>query len=271
MVSTGAEQNWAQLDGCRLRFERTGEGPPLVCVHGYGLDRRMWDEQVESLRGRYTVVRYDCRGFGESTGALDDHYTHGGDLLALLDHLGFERAVLMGLSMGSQTALEVAALHPRRVERLVLPGPWLADYSFSKDYLEMWMLLAKQAQDHGLEVAKELWRESMLYSLEARSPAAGRHLREIMQSWSGWHLQHPAHFPYTAISEQLSLVQAPALVVLGERDLPDFKGVAERVVTRIPQARLVTFPGVGHLPNMEAPAAFAEQVDAFLAEGPAGG
>lgn len=261
-----AHEEWAELDGCRLRYERAGEGPALVCVHGYGLDRRMWDAQFEHLAGRYTVVRYDCRGFGESTGTLDDSYTHGGDLVALLDHLELERATLMGLSMGAQTSLEAAVVNPERVERLVLPGPWLADYTFSKDYHEMWLLLAKQAQDYGLEVAKEMWRESMLFNLEGRSPEAGRRLREIMESWSGWHLEHLAHFPYTRVSERLAELQVPTQIVLGDLDLPDFKGVAARLAERIPGARSQVLEGVGHLPNMEAPAEFAACVDGFLEE-----
>ena len=257
--------DWADLGSCRLRYECAGDGPPLMFVHGYGLDRRMWDAEFERLARRYTVVRHDCRGFGESTGKLDDHYTHGGDLLALMDHLGLERALLTGLSMGTQTVLEVAVTHPERVAGLVLPGPWLADYPFSKDYQEMWLLLARQAQDYGLEEAKDMWRESMLYNLEERSPEAGRRLREIMDSWSGWHLEHLAHFPYTRVSERLGEVSVPTLVVLGSLDLPDFKGVAERIADRVPGARCEVLEGVGHLPNMEGPEEFAACVDGFLA------
>lgn len=256
---------WADLDGCRLRYELAGSGPGVVFVHGYGLDRRMWDGAFERLAASHTVVRYDCRGFGESEGALDDSYTHGGDLLALLDHLDLGRVDLVGLSMGSQASMEVAVQWPERVRRLVLPGPWLADYSFSKDYRDMWTLLASQAQDYGVEVAKEMWRESMLFNLETRSPTAGARLREIMGRWTGWHLAHVAHFPYAKVSERLAGVCAPTLVVLGELDLPDFKGVAQRIAERVPGAELVVLPEVGHVPNLEAPEVFEPLAERFLA------
>jgi len=265
MTSGGSGLQWAELGDCRLRYERAGAGPAMVFVHGYGLDRRMWDQQFERFAAARTVVRYDCRGFGESTGELDDRYTHGGDLARLMEHLGLDSAVLVGLSMGAQTVLEVAVLHPARVERLVLPGPWLADFPFSHDYKEMWLLLARLAEDQGLARAKETWQESMLFHLETRSPEAGRRLRAIMEDWSGWHIEHLAHFPYTRVSERLAEIQVPALVVQGSLDLPDFVNIAERVAARIPRARKVVLDGVGHLPNMEAPAAFDDLVERFLA------
>ena len=76
------------VPGARLAYEVTGQGPAVVLVHGFGLDMRMWDQQVGHLAARFRVVRYDCRGFGAS-GPLDPAvpYTHAGDLIALLDHL----------------------------------------------------------------------------------------------------------------------------------------------------------------------------------------
>ncbi|HEY1347016.1 MAG TPA: alpha/beta fold hydrolase, partial [Streptosporangiaceae bacterium] len=73
------------LPGAGLAYEVTGEGPAVVLVHGFGLDMRMWDPQVEHLAARFRVVRYDCRGFGAS-GPFDPAvpYTHAGDLVALL-------------------------------------------------------------------------------------------------------------------------------------------------------------------------------------------
>ena len=86
------------LPGAGLAYEVTGDGPAVVLVHGFALDMRMWEPQVEHLAARYRVVRYDCRGFGAS-GPFDPAvpYTHAGDLVALLDHLAIGEAVLAGL------------------------------------------------------------------------------------------------------------------------------------------------------------------------------
>src|SRR5216683_6188081 len=92
--------------GARLVYEVTGDGPAVVLIHGFGLDMRMWDPQVEPLAARFRLVRYDCRGFGAS-GPFDPAvpYTHADDLVALLDHLGIGDAVLAGLSFGGRVAL----------------------------------------------------------------------------------------------------------------------------------------------------------------------
>src|SRR6202521_320096 len=92
--------------GADLFYEVEGRGRAVVLVHGFALDARMWDEQVAALRAVATVVRYDLRGFGRSSlPALGVAYSHGGDLLSLLDHLGLETAFLVGLSMGGLVAM----------------------------------------------------------------------------------------------------------------------------------------------------------------------
>jgi len=109
------------LPGTGLAYEVTGDGPAVVLVHGFGLDMRMWEPQVEHLAARYRVIRYDCRGFGAS-GAFDPAvpYTHAGDLVALLDHLAIGEAVLAGLSFGGRVVLQTALAAPARVRGLVL-------------------------------------------------------------------------------------------------------------------------------------------------------
>lgn len=83
------------LPGTELAYETDGNGPAVILVHGFGLDTRMWDDQVAALCDVATVVRYDVRGFGRSSGpAPDVPYSHSSDLLALLDHLGIESALL---------------------------------------------------------------------------------------------------------------------------------------------------------------------------------
>ena len=236
----------------------------MVLIHGYGLDRRLWDAQVGVWSGRYDMLRFDCRGFGESSGPLQDGFRYVDDLGALLDRLGIERATFVGLSMGGQIAMETALLHPERVERLVLVDPFLADFDFSPDWHGMWRELAYQAHNQGIEAAKETWCEAMLFSLEGRHPQAARALRVMMTGWSGWHLAHPQHFPYVRLTPRLSEIRAPALVLVGELDLPDFQAIAKLLERRLPVARRIEVPGVGHQPNLEDPEQFHALVDSFL-------
>ena len=134
------------LPGAGLAYEVTGDGPAVVLVHGFGLDMRMWEPQVEPLAARYRVVRYDCRGFGAS-GPFDPAvpYTHAADLVALLDHLAIGQAVLAGLSFGGRVALQTALAAPARVAGLVLLDAvldgvaWDSESADALDELARWV------------------------------------------------------------------------------------------------------------------------------------
>ena len=115
------------VEGGSLAWQVVGDGPPVVLVHGFALDRRMWDDIAPGLAHDHTVITYDCRGFGES--AEFDHataYTHSEDLLALLAHLGLERAALVGLSFGGGVVLKTALRAPDAGDtpRARRCGPW---------------------------------------------------------------------------------------------------------------------------------------------------
>src|SRR3970040_2245218 len=107
------------VPGGTLYWESTGRGPALVLAHAGIADHGMWDDDVPSFAGGPRVVTYHCRGFGRSrTDAVD--YSNRADLAALLDHLGIERAALLGCSRGGQIALDFTLERPERVSALVL-------------------------------------------------------------------------------------------------------------------------------------------------------
>lgn len=102
-----------------LYYDVRGSGPPLVLLHAGGRDLTMWDSQAGPLARSFRLVRYDARGHGRST-APAGPYSTTEDLRLLLDHLGIERASLVGISMGAGVALDFAATHPERVSKLAL-------------------------------------------------------------------------------------------------------------------------------------------------------
>ncbi len=108
------------MPGGELYYEAAGAGVAVVLVHGLALDARMWDDQVPALEDIARVVRYDLRGFGRSTRDADTSYSHADDLWRLLDHLGIDEAVLVGLSMGGRVVVEATLAVPERVRALVL-------------------------------------------------------------------------------------------------------------------------------------------------------
>lgn len=114
-----------EVAGARLTYDdegpRDGGGVPLVFVHGWTANRHRWDHQVAHFAERRRVVRLDLRGHGDSGGAgVRTIGELARDVVALLDHLGIERCVLVGHSMGGMIAQTVALEHPGRVERMVL-------------------------------------------------------------------------------------------------------------------------------------------------------
>jgi len=114
-----------EVDGAALTYDdegpRDGEGVPLVFIHGWTANRHRWDHQMKHFAEQRRVIRLDLRGHGESSGAgVRTVAELAKDVLALLDHLEVERAVLVGHSMGGMIAQTIALDHPDRVERLVL-------------------------------------------------------------------------------------------------------------------------------------------------------
>jgi 3-oxoadipate enol-lactonase len=112
----------ARPDGARIVYEDTGSGPALVFAHGLGGNHLSWWQQVPAFTDRHRVVTFSHRGFAPSSvpGGVPDPRDYAGDLVALLDHLGIDRAVIIGQSMGGWTCVETALAAPDRVKGLVL-------------------------------------------------------------------------------------------------------------------------------------------------------
>jgi pimeloyl-ACP methyl ester carboxylesterase len=112
----------AELNGTTIYFEDTGgKGPALILSHGFLMDHTMFDAQVAALRATHRVVTWDERGFGGTHAPGDfTYWDSANDVLALMDHLGIEKAVVGGMSQGGFLSLRVALTAPERVEALIL-------------------------------------------------------------------------------------------------------------------------------------------------------
>ena len=107
------------LNGARIHYERSGSGFPLLLIHAGIADSRMWEPQAKAWANHFDMIRPDLRGFGDSE-LPPEPYSERADVVALLDHLGVDRAHVIGCSMGGTLATDLAIEHPERVERLVL-------------------------------------------------------------------------------------------------------------------------------------------------------
>jgi 3-oxoadipate enol-lactonase len=259
------------LPGARLAYEVTGDGPAVVLAHGFGLDMRMWDPQVEHLAARFRGVRYDCRGFGAS-GPFDPAvgYTHAGDLIALLDHLGIGQAVLAGLSFGGRVVMQAALAAPDRIRGLVLLDAVLDGISWDPDSAEALEETARQAQARGVLAGRAAWLAHPLFAAARKQPGLGSQVAAMVGGYPGQHWtgrdphQQTQQRPIDALEE----LAAPVLVAVGEHDVPGFREMSAVLARRIPGAQYHVVAGAGHMINMEQPAAVNELLARFLEQLP---
>ena len=251
------------VDNGELAFEVAGEGPALVLIHGFSLDMRMWRPQFEALAAAFTVVRYDLRGFGRSSAPCAE-YDHCSDLAQLLGHLGIDRPLLVGLSLGANIALRYATLCPENVHGLVLASPGLPGHAW-KEMRPPEAALAR-ARAHGVKAAKQFWLGHEMFASLDDYPQAKAEVAEIVADYSGWHwrgtdMQAPAE----PIIPQLEHIRAPALVISGDRDVAGYREIAQRIADSVPGASLLRLETAGHMLNLEQPEIFTDAVRRFAA------
>ena len=256
-----------------LYQEVAGDGPPVVLVHAGICDSRMWDPQWTSFPRDHRTVRYDLRGFGRSP--LDAGLVaHAGDLAALLDGLGVERAALVAASFGGQVALQLAVARPDLVGLLVLAGASLPGHDWSAavraSFADEEAALERGDLDAAVEANLRTWVDGSGRPAGTVDPA----VREAVARMQGraFELQLPFEEDYEEEDlepdwpKRLGTIQVPTLMLVGEHDQPDIHASAARLAGELPLARTATVASAAHLPSMERPAEFDRLVLAFLAE-----
>jgi pimeloyl-ACP methyl ester carboxylesterase len=257
------------INGETIHYEVEGQGDPLILIHGWALDRRMWDSQVRAFRPRYKVIRYDRRGFGKSSGHEDLSWDEA-DLVALLDSLRVTRIHVLGLSQGARVALQFVRDHPDRVASLILqspsppekfPLPW---NGADAPRFDEW---TKLVQEKGLDAFRPVWARHPLMQVPANRPEARTQLDKILADYRGERFRHPAppSGPIAPTSfEDVPRIAVPTLIVTSERDVPFLRLVSGMYAYYIPKARLEVLSGGGHMVNLIEPQTFNTAVLRFL-------
>ena len=242
-----------------------GEGPVVVLLHGGTLNLRMFDSQVGALSKDYRLVRMDLRGYGRSSMPSDNSYRHCDDVAAVLDHLDISEAVVGGESFGGSVSLDFAFAHNDRLRGLIFEaaGPitgwqWVEGFPLATAF--------KTAREQGLQVAQQLILDSPLLASAMRHKSVASDLRDIVQSYSGWHFENrdPALWAEPAAIDRLEEIITPALVVIGGLDVLDLRMQGDTLAERLPNAIRLEMPESGHVPNMEEPEKFNKVVLDFL-------
>ncbi|MGH3040847.1 MAG: alpha/beta fold hydrolase [Gaiellaceae bacterium] len=252
--------------GHRIAYERRGEGPPVVLLHGYVGDRRTWRLQIDDLSDEFTVVAWDAPGYGGSADppeafSLSDF---ADCLAAFIAALGIGRPHVVGLSFGGGLALELYRRHPAVPMTLVLAGAYAGwAGSLPAEVVEQRLQQALRLAD----LPPNQLVDELLPTLFAES-APRELVDEFAASMSEF---HPAGlranvraFAEADLRDVLPRVVVPTLLMYGDKDVRAPLNVAYDLHAKIPRSRLMVMEGVGHVSNVEAPERFNTEVRAFL-------
>ena len=246
--------SFAEVNGQRIRFEDSGgDGPPVVLAHGFLMDREMFAPQVEALAPEFRVITWDERGFGEteSDGEPFTYWDSARDCLALLDHLGIERAVLGGMSQGGFLSLRAALLEPARVRALVL----IDTQAGTEDPARL--PAYRQMQQTWLEVGPVDELAQTIANLIIGDPALNEQWIAKWRELPRAAMQAPGDclFERDDISDRLGEIACPALVIHGTADMSIEIERAEKLCAGLAGcAEVVRIEGAPHASNLTHPA-----------------
>lgn len=262
--------NAIALRGATIHFDDFGPsaGLSVLLVHGHPFNRTLWAPQGRALaEAGYRVITPDLRGYGDSSVTrgkvlLSDF---ADDLAALLDHLGIERAVVGGVSMGGQITMEFQRRHPQRVRALVLSDTSApAETEEGKDFRNRLAdrLLAEGMDGYAGEVIDKMLAA---YNVTAMPEVAERVLgmmRATDPHGAAAALRGRAERP--DYRDTLAAVRKPVLVVVGADDVYTPVADAEAIRDLVPDATLAVIEKAGHLPGAEQPESFNGALLDFL-------
>jgi 3-oxoadipate enol-lactonase len=219
---------------------------PLLFVHGHPFDRTMWRPQVERFSAAHPVLAPDLRGYGAAGGATPGWTALATDLLAAL--AGVPRAVVVGLSMGGQLALELHRIAPERVAGLLLADTTAAAETDRAGRLGHADRLERQGMGP--------YTDEMLHRMvRPGSPAAG-HVERMMRGTDPLGAAAAQRARADRPAHALGAVAVPTAVVVGAQDDVTPVDEARRIADGVPGAELTVVDDAAHLPNLEQPAAF---------------
>lgn len=263
---------YAPVENGQLYYEVAGEGYPLVLIHAGIANSRMWDAQFEAFTQRYRVIRYDTRGFGQ-TRTEETSYSNRQDLYDLLNHLGVEKAYVLGLSRGGQIAIDFTLEHPEMVAALIPVAAGFSGFDFDTPATELQKFIEMEALEESGDTEKleqmelDVWVDGFHRSPGTVDKAVLDFVKEM--NATNYHRPEPAATARPLdppAAGRLAEIQVTTLVIVGDIDTSGTLAMAEAMVQGIKGAKKVVFPGVAHMVNLEKPEEFNQTVLDFLSK-----
>lgn len=260
----------AELNGNTHAYSDRGNGLPLLLIHGFPLCRKMWRPQAETLsKAGCRVITPDLYGFGESTRAsgIVSMDTYADDIVALLDYLGIDKAVVGGMSMGGYVLLNLLERYPDRVAAPIFIATKAGDDDDAGKARRSALSDACRAQ--GILPVTEAFR-TLLFA-----PSTMADDSELVHEVLGWITATDPRAAAAALIAMrdrknciplLGSITQPALVICAEQDQAAPVEHSRIIAEGLPDAQLCILQGGGHMVNMEQPEAFNKAILGFLAQ-----
>ncbi len=254
-------------DDVSIYYETMGDGPPVVLGHSFLCSGEMWSPQVEPLAERYRVINIDLRGHGRS-GTVDrpfSLYDLVDDVLAVLDHLGIERAVWAGLSISGMVALRAALVARERVSGLILVDTHAGAETFANKIQYPVMVAAARV----FGTARLMPRVARMFFCAHTRNTRPELVEEWKERFSSVFLSSIAHTisalkPRESIVGRLGEIDVPAVVIVGKEDQPLPVSCSREIAVGLGNASLVEIEDCGHLSSLEQPEAVTSAMLSFL-------
>lgn len=261
------DAGFVDVGGAQLYYNAVGEGPPIVLVHGYPLSGDHFWYQRQALSDAYRVITVDLRGYGRSEGAVgasEGIATYASDVLAVMDHLGVERAIIGGMSMGGPIVFSMYQQAPERFEGIILMDTIAAAANPIEE--GTWLGVVDLVEQQGPAALPPLIIDDMLTG-ETRldRPEFADYLIDIMNQASTQALLDGA----TALAERpdftslLPRIDVPVLLIAGLQDALYPVEVSDEMFNALPDANLVIIENASHAAVFEGAIASTEAIRAW--------
>jgi len=258
----------------KIYYEVAGAGETLVLSHAAFLDSRMFDALMPTLTQKFRVVRYDMRGFGQSSPATQP-VCRRDDLRRLLGHLEIGRAHMVGCSMGGEIMLDLAIEQPELVASVTTVCSTPSGFEMVGESPRYIMEMVAAAQAGDLDTMNELqiriwldgmYREPNEVDADLRAKALAMNRIPVAQSTFFIADTQPANPLIPAAQSRLSEVACPVLAIVGNLDHPELLRATDDIARGVQNGRKIIMEGTAHVPSYEQPEAFMQILLDFLGD-----
>lgn len=264
-----------ETNGVDTYYQRTGNGPPIIFLHGGMSDHQLWGNQVEALADEYEVITYDARGHGHTGGSDHDRYSIGllaDDLKALVEALELEEPRICGLSMGGMTALTYATRYPEDLSALAVSGTVTPQPQSLKEWVVRGavypaIVIGTRTVGYGRIESAILWISERLGEDVEEVQTKADALREdsIDPEAEEYPKIYSAATAYRKLPVVMENISVPTLVLYGENEpfIEDHVPVYRRHISDVTVREI---PDAGHNSHIQNPDGFTTAIEEFFGE-----